>query len=117
MSDLLLDRSTWDLMADAYGNIATCAEPYAIAQAVANEVKLFLGEGWYDTTQGVPHFTDVLGVVPHMGLIRQRIEEAARNVPEVTQALAQIGLNRETRTLTGVILVTTTNGEQLNVSL
>ncbi|QNT78291.1 hypothetical protein [Entomobacter blattae] len=117
MADLLLNRTTWDLVADPYGNIAVTHEPYAIAQSVANEVKLFAGEGWYDTRQGIPHFTTSLGVVPHRGMIRQKIEEAARTVPGVVGAVARLGLNKATRVMEGSIVVSTQTGEELNVPL
>ena len=56
MNTLLLDASAWDLVLDANGDIALAAPPYAVAQDVASAISLFLGELWYDTTQGVPYF-------------------------------------------------------------
>jgi hypothetical protein len=57
---LLLDRSLWDLTLDINGNIAMASEPYAIAQDVASACRTFLGECYYDTSQGVPYFQGML---------------------------------------------------------
>ncbi len=83
---LLLDRTAWDLVADSNGNIAMAQPPYAIAQDVASAVRLFKGELWYDTTDGVPYFEDVLGYLPPFSLFKSLIEKAALSVPGVVQA-------------------------------
>ena len=64
MNTLLLDRATWDLCLDAAGNIATASEPYALAQDASSAIRLFVSEAWYDTTQGIPYFTNILGQAP-----------------------------------------------------
>jgi hypothetical protein len=58
---LLLSRPAWDLVLDASGNIAVASAPYAIAQDAASAIRLFAGEHWYDTAQGIPCFSQVLG--------------------------------------------------------
>lgn len=83
---LLLDTVAWDLVLDANGNIALAQPPYAIAQDVASAVKLFLGELWYDTTKGVPYYSEILGHRPPLTLLTSRIEEAALSVPGVVSA-------------------------------
>ncbi|AJJ19826.1 hypothetical protein [Yersinia intermedia] len=55
---LLLDRTAWDLVLDANGDIAMASLPYSIAQDVASAIKTFIGECWYDTSQGVPYVTN-----------------------------------------------------------
>ena len=64
MKTLLLDRTQWDLVQDANGNIALATEPYARAQDVASACRLFRGELWYDTAAGIPYFEDILGKSP-----------------------------------------------------
>ncbi len=54
MTSILLALNDWDMLADAKGNIAVAADPYAKAQDVASACKLFLAEAWYDTSRGVP---------------------------------------------------------------
>jgi hypothetical protein len=68
---LLLDTATWDLVLDVKGNIAIASEPYSLAQDAASAIKTFLGEVWYDTTQGVPYFEQILGKPPNVELMRR----------------------------------------------
>lgn len=80
---LLLDLTAWDLVIDASGNIAMASAPYAIAQDVASAVRLFLGELWYDTTQGVPYWAKVLGKLPPASLLIELINQAGLSVQDV----------------------------------
>lgn len=86
MNTLLLDRSVWDLCLDSAGNIAMATKPYAIAQDVASAIKLFLGEGWYDTRKGVPYWGQILGELPPVALMKAKFVAAAMTVPEVVAA-------------------------------
>ena len=88
MADLFLELSGWDLIADADGNIAVCTEPYTIAQQVANECKLFTGEGYYLPLAGIPYNEEVLGAAPNMGLLQSLMQNAAMQVPGVVSAHA-----------------------------
>lgn len=100
MDTLLLDRTTWDVCLDARGNIAIASEPYAIAQDVASSVRLFLGECYYDTSRGVPHFQKILGHSPPLGIFKSALETAALTHPEVSTATVFItggGSDREVR--------------------
>jgi len=102
MKSLLLDRTAWDLVLDSAGNIAAATEPYAIAQDVACACRLFAGELWYDTNQGVPYFSEILGQWPPLPLVRARLIEAALTVPGVVSAQVVISaLN--SRTITGQV--------------
>jgi hypothetical protein len=83
---LLLDTIAWDLVRDASGNIAVASPPYALAQDVASAIRTFLGELWYDTTQGVPYFQDVLGQLPPASVLIKYLEQAALTVPGVVSA-------------------------------
>jgi hypothetical protein len=80
---LLVDQQAWDLVLDASANVAMASPPYAIAQDVASAVRLFLGELWYDTTQGIPYWTKVLGKLPPASLLIELINQAALTVPGV----------------------------------
>lgn len=83
---LLLDNSAWDLIIDSAGNIAAAEPPYALAQDVASAVRLFLGELWYNTPQGIPYFEEVLGHLPPLSLLTGLIEKAALTVSGVVTA-------------------------------
>jgi hypothetical protein len=112
---LLLDQTTWDLCADAAGNIAMASDPYAIAQDVASSVRTFLGECWYDTTDGIPYFQEVLGQAPPSALLKSLIEKQALKVPEVAKAVCTLS-SFAGRTLTGTIQVTTSTGVTIPIT-
>jgi len=115
MRTLLLDQGDWDLVLDAQGNIAVADEPYAIAQDVASAVRVFLGEVWFDTAQGVPYFTEVLGAPLNLSVLKSRIETTALTVPQVARARCLVA-TIEGRTLRGQIQVIDIDGNENNVS-
>lgn len=107
---LLLDPDNWDITLDASGNLALAPESWSLAQDAASAIKLFAGEQYYDTSQGVPYWDEVLGKWPPISLIKGRMVEAALTVPKVVQAkcyLAAIGPDRLAR---GQVHVTDTDG-------
>jgi hypothetical protein len=97
------------LVLDVYGNIAAATEPYQLAQDAASAIRLFQGELWFDTSKGVPYFTDVLGRVPPLALLRARLETAAETVPGVASATCVIA-SVEGRQVRGQVQVTAANG-------
>lgn len=115
MNTLLLDRRAWDLVLDASGNIALASNPYSIAQSVASAVKLFKGELWYDTTKGVPYWSQILGQWPPLAVVRAYIVTAALTVPEVVSAQCIVVSFLE-RTITGQVQVTDSSGTTQTVS-
>ncbi|MDR0478495.1 MAG: hypothetical protein LBH31_01550 [Burkholderiaceae bacterium] len=115
MNTLLLDRTRWDLVCDANGDIALAANPYAIAQDVASAVRLFAGELWYDTTPGVPYWQQILGKLPPLALVKQAIVNAALTVPEVVQAQCLIA-GFSGRAITGQVRVIDSTGASHNVT-
>lgn len=115
MKTLLLDQKTWDLCLDASGNIALADEPYAIAQDVASAVRLFIGELWYDTAQGIPYPDTILGARPSLQYVKVQIETAALTVPGVVQARCLFA-SFKNRSLTGQVQIVDTTGASNNVS-
>ena len=115
MKSLLLDRTVWDLVLDSSGNIACATEPYAIAQDVATACRLFAGELWYDTTQGVPYFSEILGHQPPMALVQSRLVDAALTVSGVVSAQVLIS-SLANRTLTGQVQFIDSTGAAHNVT-
>lgn len=112
---LLLDRSAWDLVEDAFGNIAMATQPYQIAQDVASAVKLFKGECWYDVSKGIPYWQQILGQWPPLGLIQSYVESAALTVPGVVKAKCII-VSTTDRTITGQVEITDAAGVAQNVT-
>ncbi len=106
---LALNSATWDLYA-ANGDIATVSAGAQLAQDAASACRLFLGELWFDTTQGVPYWQQLLGIgtQPPNSLIVAKLQAAALTVPGVATATVVItGIT--TRTVTGTITVTGTD--------
>ena len=125
MNTLALDNANWDLTVDPLYNIAMATGPYAIAQDVGSAIKLFAGELYYDTTQGVPYFTDILGQTFNQSVIEAEMNEAALSVPGVVQAQTTLfdgatpealAAYRQQRILTGTVKVIDTVGQSLNVT-
>lgn len=111
-STLLLDRDTWDLCVDAAGNWARADEPYSQTQDAASAVRVFQGEAYYDTSLGVPYYSDVLGRYQPTQIMRARAQQAALTVPGVIDATA-ILVTHPDRTMTGQIQIKTASGEQV----
>lgn len=109
MNTLLLDRTTWDLCLDAYGNIAMAAPPYALAQDAASAIRTFQGEVYYDTTLGIPYFDQILGQFPSLQLMKAQFVAAAMTVPGVVSAVCYID-SIAGRTVTGQVQVTDSTG-------
>lgn len=109
---LLLDRDPWDLALDAAGNIAVATEPYSQLQDAASAVRVFEGEAYYNTTLGVPYFSDVLGRYQPTQILRARAQLAAMTVPGVIDATA-ILTAREGREMGGQIQIRTEAGTQV----
>ncbi|MDG4874205.1 hypothetical protein P9273_03715 [Mesorhizobium sp. WSM4935] len=105
MKTLLLDTDTWDLVADASGNIAVADEPYSLAQDAASAIRLFAGELYYDTTQGIPYFDQILGKAPPVSLMKAYFNRAALTVPGVFSAQTFIQSWTD-RAVTGQVQVT-----------
>lgn len=114
MNTLLLDISGWDLLPDAAGNIAMAKAPYALAQDVASAIKLFAAELWYDTTQGVPYFSEILGHTPTLAAFRQYMIDAALTVPGVVSVVCTIQTFQD-RTVTGQVTFIDNTGQTTTV--
>ncbi len=118
MDTLLLETDVWDLCLDAARNIALASAPYAVAQDVASACRLFLGELWYNTTQGVPYLQQILGKTPPITVLQEYLVQAAVTVPTVLKATCVVtSFDRTTRTVQGQVQFTTTTGQTGSISL
>lgn len=103
---LYLTPDNWDITLDSSGRLQTSAYAYAIAQNVANAVRLFTNEAFFAMDEGIPHFEIELGYTrPALSVLRARIREAALNVEGVLDAAVNLDGVRD-RKLTGEILLT-----------
>lgn len=108
---LLLDQATWGLTTDINGNIAVASTPYSQAQDVACACRLFLGELYYDTTQGVPYFQGILGQLPPLAYVKRQLQLAALSVPGIASATVFIS-SFSNRALAGQVIVTLITGQR-----
>lgn len=104
--DTLALDAGWDLFADVSGNIATLSPPStenngtidSIAQDATSAARLFQGELYYDTTQGVPYFSKILGKRPPLSLLKSYFVTAALTVPYTQSAKCFITAVSERKT-------------------
>ncbi len=111
---LLLDQTAWDLVLDTSGNIALAGAPYSVAQDVASAVRTFLGECWYDTSQGMPYWQQIMGQYPPLSFVRQKIIDVAMTVPNVKSATV-VFTSFTGRLLDGQIQVIDSDGNTNNI--
>ena len=114
MATLYLDPIQWDIGLDSFGNIAIASSPYAIAQDVASECKLWKGEARYDTTKGIPYETSILGRLPPPAKLMAWYKDAAEGVPGVAES--KVILQYGNRHLTGEIQCTLDDGEKISLN-
>lgn len=109
MQTLLLDLTYWDLCLDASNNIAIASDSYSVVQDVASACRTVLGECYYDTTIGIPYFSQILGQSPSASFIKIKLQAAASTVPGCTNPTVFLtGLSG--RMLTGQVQFTDSNG-------
>lgn len=115
---ILLDTETWDYTVDAAGNWALASEPYSLAQDVASAIRLFQGELYYDTTQGIPYRKKILGMSPPLTVFQEYMVQAALTVPDVVSAECIIThYDFATRDLQGQVQFKDIDGNTGSVSL
>lgn len=102
---LLLDRTTWDLVLDAAGNMAVASEPYSLAQDAASAIKTFKGESYWDTTLGIDYLGVIFGGNPSLAQMKGLFVGAALTVPDVGSAACFIS-SASNRAISGQIQVT-----------
>jgi hypothetical protein len=118
MDTMLLDEN-WDITLDATGNMALASsvdrldpeysEAYGQAQDACSQIRLFRGELFYDTLQGVPYWESILGYLPSTQLMISKFEQAALLVPGIVQATCSI-ISVQNRTVQGQVEITNTAG-------
>ena len=109
---LYLNPDSWDITLDSSGRIARSTQAYAIAQNVANAVRLFTGEAFFAQDEGIPHLDIELGKTrPALSVLRARIRAAALAVDGVLDAVVNLDGVTD-RKLTGEILLTVADGDK-----
>lgn len=113
---LLLDRSTWDLVLDANGNIARATEPYSLAQDAASAIRTYAGECYWDTTIGIPYMTRIWGKRPSVSTLKQIFQnQVIATVPDVASCTVFI-VEATDRRIGGQVQVTSASTGQTSVA-
>jgi hypothetical protein len=86
-----------------------------MAQDAASAIRLFQGELWYDVSQGVPYFQQVLGKQPPLSVLKNAFATAATSVPNVKSAQTFISAINN-RGVVGQVQLTTTAGTTVVVT-
>jgi hypothetical protein len=118
VNTLLLDIDTWDLCADASGNIAVASEPYALAQDAATAIRTFLKDCYYDQTDGIDYFGEILGHTPPLRVFQQLMVNATLSAsPDIVSAQCIVNSFDPTiREASGQVLFVDTSGNTGSVS-
>ena len=113
-----LSPATWDLTLDSTGNLALLTGPNALAQDVACAISTFLGEMYYDTTQGIPWLSQVFGQQFSPSLVSSLIVAQVLQVPGVVSNPAPKveGLTIANRKVSGTVNFTDSTGQSLGVA-
>lgn len=107
----------WDLSLDGSGNILVIDGPAAVAMDVACACQVFLGECYYDNTLGIPYQTNILGRSFSGSYLAQKLQQEAKKIIAVKDALAIVTIDRTTRKVNATIRVTTVDDEDIEVKL
>ena len=114
-SFLLNDK--WDICLAASGDIAVTDGLYCDAQNIANAIRLFTNDAYFNKDKGIPHFAIDLGVRPSTAVVRSRFRQAAIGVENIADANVTITGITDNRVLEGYIDAITDEGEELGVEL
>jgi hypothetical protein len=118
---LKLDE-TWDVTLNEAGHIdvITADAPYAAAQNVANECRLFTRDAYFAYDRGIPHFVTELGQrQARTSALKAYLRRAALRDPAVARvaSVRVDDFDRETRTLSGAVTLTLMDGENVSLNL
>lgn len=110
MSSIYVDNDSWDIAVDASGNIAIATGAYTLALEAACKIKTFAGELYFDTTQGIPYFSEILGQQPSIEYMRAAFTNAALSVSGVVSAKVYFSAFTD-RTVSGQVQITDQTGK------
>lgn len=114
---LFLGDADWDLHLDDNGDIMTREGPIAVAQNVANLIRLFKDDAYFAADRGLPHFAVDLPKRPPPPLLRSWIIRLATSVPGVADATVEdLLFDPATKEYSGNIKLKLETGETGNVA-
>lgn len=117
MQTLFLLPSTWDLELNVQGNIAVASDVYQQAQDVASAGRTFTKDLYFDQTEGIPYFENILGTKGFpLSLYKMYLENAATSISGVESAQVNIAVGKD-RSVTGSITFVNDNNQTGGISL
>lgn len=115
---LYLDPDKWDITINNNGDLVTTSGLYCDAQNCANAIRLFTKDAFLARNKGVPHFELDLGRMPVFSAVRSVYRKNARAVENIRDAVIQnLRVDNDTRTLKGIIIATTEDGQNVSVEI
>lgn len=116
MSDLLIGGETNDLVV-TMGDLSLCTGSSAIAQDVLQQLQVFLGEWFLNTSLGLPWLQQILVKQPNIDVIDGLIQNAILAVDGIDQLITyNYTFDSPSRTLSITFQATTYNGQTVNLS-
>lgn len=116
MSDLLIGGSKNDLVL-TNGDLTFCRGSSAIAQDVLQQLQMFLGEWFLDTSKGIPWLQSILVKSPNLNVINATLQNAICNVNGVSQLVAfNYTYNNATRELSITFQAKCVNGQVISLN-
>jgi hypothetical protein len=125
MDTLALTLDSWDLDLDVLGNLRTVGDAtpgtqtgpgMRMAQDVATRCRAWRGEVYFDTAQGI-NYPQYLGQAPLISQLQADFQTEALLVPQVSTALADFTLARDTRRLGGTLTLSDQAGNGAQVAV
>lgn len=114
---IFLNPDTWDLEIDASGNVAMANAPYAVAQDAASACRLWKNEAPYNTERGIPYEQSILGMLPTPQLLSNWYATECETVPNISNCTPVLQFTRSSRSLSGQLQLTLTDGTTANVNI
>lgn len=103
----------WDLQLTPEGNILLTSGALAIAQNLANEIRLWTNDAYFQQANGIAWKEVQLAKKLDSSVLAQVIHEAGNRVPGVksVDSVTVTAVDEESRALHGEITITTDSGE------
>lgn len=117
MSDLLMDLSTNDLKI-VNGDLAIVEGSDAIVQDLQQQLQLWFGEYFLDTTKGIPFRQQILVKNPNIDIVQGYITDCVTKVPGILQMLDfAINYDANGRAATVSVSVQESSGQVINTTV
>lgn len=114
---LFLLPTEWDICLDVAGNIAIATDEYQQAQDISSSCRVFLGDDYYSTQDGIPYLEEIMGKNSYpLALYQRNLHDRAMLVDGVVSVDVQFK-EFQNRLLSGAIIFTNDKNLQGEVGL